>query len=501
MLRAHHGIGLCTLALLVLGLVMVNSAGMGVSDTDPASPVQTLRDVLESRPAIYAMLALAAMTFAWALPIRSMLRGLAGRSRGGADEPGDGGREPASAITLLVCATLVVVSIAALVYIPGLSREVNGSRRWLTLPLPGLGPTSAQPSEIVKWLAIPILAWFCVAQRAHMGSFLRGGGPAMVALGLMAAVIAKEDLGTGVLIAAAGGAVLLAGGLRVWQAALSIPIGAAGVALAVYDEPYRFERLETFLNPYADPQDAGYHMIQSMAAIAGGGGPGRGLGNGLQKFGYLPEDQTDFLFAIICEELGIAGAVVVCGLIGACLLSILCIAWKEREPLARLVAIGVAAIVGVQALINLFVVTGLAPTKGIPLPLVSSGGTGWILTAASLGAIMSLGRTQPLEPELAEDLEDDEIDDEDLEDEDPEDEGLEDEDLEEEDLEDEDAEDEELEDEDFDDEDSEEEVEDDDFEEEDLDDEGVEDDEPADDSDDDTDDPRARGTLFDRTRR
>lgn len=415
MLRAHHGIGLCTLALLTLGLVMVNSAGMGVSDSTPTNPAETLRSVLHSRPAIYAMLALAVLAVVWAMPMRSLLAGAAewrwgGRHDNGYDQAGDEGDAGTSPITLLVLATLVLVSLAALVYIPGLSREVNGSKRWLMLNLPGLGPTSAQPSEFVKWLTVPVLAWFCVAQQSRMGSLVKGGGPAMLALGLIAAVIAKEDLGTGVLIAAAGGCVLLAGGLRLWQAALSIPVGAGGVALAVWDEPYRFERLQTFLNPYADPQDAGYHMIQSMAAIAGGGGPGRGLGNGLQKFGYLPEDQTDFLFAIICEELGIAGAFLVCGLLAACLVGVLRVAWKERNPLAQLIALGVGVMLGLQALINLFVVTGLAPTKGIPLPLVSSGGTGWILTAASLGVVMSLGRTQPIELEPAE-IEDAEIDD------------------------------------------------------------------------------------------
>lgn len=398
MLRAHHGIGLCTLALLTLGLVMVNSAGMGVSESAPTSPAETLRAVLHSRPAIYAMIALAALAVVWAMPIRSMLGGLldgAANWRGGERDGAadDGG----SAVTLLALATLVLVSLAALVYIPGLTREVNGSKRWLLLDLPGLGATSAQPSEFVKWLCIPLLAWFCVAQRERMASLVRGGGPAMLALGAIAAIIAKEDLGTGVLIAAAGGCVLLAGGLRLWQAALAMPVGAAGVALAVWDEPYRFERLKTFLDPYADPQDAGYHMIQSMAAIAGGGGPGRGLGNGLQKFGYLPEDQTDFLFAIICEELGIAGALLVCGLLAACLVSVLTIAWKERNPFAQLIVLGVGITLGLQAIINLFVVTGLAPTKGIPLPLVSSGGTGWILTAASLGVVMSIGRTQPVE--------------------------------------------------------------------------------------------------------
>jgi hypothetical protein len=154
------------------------------------------------------------------------------------------------------------------------------------------------------------------------------------------------------------------------------------------------QRLVTFLNPYADPEGAGYHMIQSMVAVANGEVAGRGLGHGLQKFGYLPEDRTDFLFAIICEELGVAGALVVVALYGGMLWSCWTIIRREQAAILKLLALGVVATVGIQALINLAVVTGLGPTKGIALPLLSSGGTGWILTAASLGLIVAMDRTQ-----------------------------------------------------------------------------------------------------------
>jgi cell division protein FtsW len=169
-----------------------------------------------------------------------------------------------------------------------------------------------------------------------------------------------------------------------------IPPAAAGFVALVIASPYRLTRIETFFNPYLQPQKAGYHMIQSMLAISGGEGPGRGLGYGLQKFGYLPEDTTDFLFPVICEELGVAGAAVVIGLYVLLLWAGLSIVRREGTLVLKLVGTGVLATVGLQALINLVVVTGLGPTKGIALPLISSGGTGWIMTAASLGLLVAM---------------------------------------------------------------------------------------------------------------
>ena len=150
----------------------------------------------------------------------------------------------------------------------------------------------------------------------------------------------------------------------------------------------------TFLHPYADAQGEGYQMIQSLSTIAGGGFFGRGLGNGLQKFGYLPEDTTDFLFAVICEELGFVGALIVVSLYGAILWVGLDIARRESSRMLRLMVLGIIATIAIQALMNLMVVTGLGPTKGIALPLLSSGGTGWLFTSACLGLIVSIDRSQ-----------------------------------------------------------------------------------------------------------
>ncbi|MFW6033482.1 MAG: FtsW/RodA/SpoVE family cell cycle protein, partial [Phycisphaeraceae bacterium] len=155
-------------------------------------------------------------------------------------------------------------------------------------------------------------------------------------------------------------------------------------------------RLTAFRDPWADPAGAGYHAIQSMVTIAQGGLTGRGVGNGIQKFGYVPEDTTDFIFSIVCEELGLAGAGLVVGLYLVILWVGLGIVRDCRDTFARLVGLGVLLTVGLQVTVNVAVVTVVVPTKGIALPLVSSGGTGWVLTAFALGLLASLDNAREL---------------------------------------------------------------------------------------------------------
>lgn len=397
MLRPGQIVALCALALLVVGVVMVNSAGMSVEpvDTVPvgeAAPVvearsvgDELRAIVLSRPTVYMGLAIVAMAVTATLPVRR----LAAWGRGVHERTGGGG-------DWVVLGVGVAVMIAAVMatYIPGLGREVNGSARWVGVPVPGVGEVSIQPSELAKWGLVVLLAWYGACRAATMPTFRRGLLPGLLALGVVSAAVTHEDLGTGVLIAMAGGIVLLAAGARVLHFAMFIPPAIGLLIVAIITSPYRVERILTFLDPYADPQGSGYHMIQSMLAVAGGEGFGRGLGHGLQKFGYLPEDRTDFLFAVLCEELGIAGAAAVVALYAGMLWAGLMVIRRESDGMLKLAALGVLSTVGLQALINLAVVTGLGPTKGIALPLVSAGGTGWILTAASLGLVVAIDRAQ-----------------------------------------------------------------------------------------------------------
>jgi cell division protein FtsW len=369
-IRAGDVIILGALSLLCIGVVMVNSAGMTVGDG--GAPV-TLWSMALSRPALFMALATGAMLVASRAPVRAVLA----RRRVGAFVP---------------WILPAIVALCLLVYAPMIGREVNGARRWVDIPFPGVGSVNFQPSEIAKWGLPVVLAWHLVRHGERNRLFFGGALPAVLAIGAVAGLIALEDLGTGVLIGAVGALMLVAGGVRLSHLLVFAPGAAAGLSLVVLIEPYRVMRLVTFLNPYADPEGAGYHMIQSMAAVAGGDVFGRGLGFGLQKFGYLPEDRNDFLFAVICEELGVAGAAVIVALYLAILWAGWSIVRREQAPAARLLGLGILATLGMQAVMNMAVVTGLGPTKGIALPLLSAGGTGWIVTAASLGLLVSLSR-------------------------------------------------------------------------------------------------------------
>lgn len=400
MLRPGQAVALCALALLTIGVVMVNSAGMSV---DPREPL-TIDGILLSKSTVYAGLAVLAMAVGAFIPIRRLMpSGL--RSSRLASAPNDITTIDARLFSPRWFATIFreyaklwplwlgvagLVTIVALVYVPGIERPRNGSHRWITLHLPGLD--SIQPSELAKWGVLALVAWYGARHARRMRSFWLGLAPALAAVGLVAGVIVLEDLGTGALVAAAAGVMLLAAGCRFWHMLVLMPVPLALGVLAIVTSEYRMHRIESFLNPYLDPQGKGFHMIQSMSAVAGGQIFGRGLGHGLQKFGYLPEDTTDFLFAIVCEELGVAGAGIVLFLLGSLIWAVWIVTRRETNPLLKLLGVGVMATIGIQTIINLAVVTGLGPTKGIALPLLSSGGTGWILTAAALGLIISMDR-------------------------------------------------------------------------------------------------------------
>lgn len=368
MLRAGDGIQVSVFGLLAIGIVMVNSAGLTIN---PAEAI-TFKSILFSRPTLYAALAVGAMLAASRLPV---VRLAASRR----------------VFNLMPLVYPLLIAVLLTSYIPGLGHEVNGARRWILIP--GLNITM-QPSEIVKWGLIAMLAWYGVRRAGEMDRFDTGLLPGLAMIGIVAAIVAHQDLGTAVLIASAGCVVLVAAGARIGHLLAFVPVAVVGVVAAIRAAPFRMRRIETFLNPYLDPEGAGYHMIQSLVAVANGGGLGRGLGFGLQKFGYLPEDRTDFLFAVICEELGLAGAALVVALFVYIIWSAAGIVSRETRPMLKLAGLGITATFGMQALMNLAVVTGLAPTKGIALPLVSYGGTGWVLTAASLGVLVAMDRAQ-----------------------------------------------------------------------------------------------------------
>src|SRR5690606_10512914 len=201
----------------------------------------------------------------------------------------------------------------------------NGARRWIAV-----GPLTFQPSELAKWSMIFVRAWYGSVKQWRLPRFWLDFVPGMLLILAVTGLIVIEDLGTAVLVGAPSITLLYVGGARMTHLLAMLPLPTAMVVLAILTSPYRIGRITTFLDPYADPQGGGYHMIQSMAAIAGGEVTGRGLGHGIHKFEYLPEDTTDFIFAVICEELGVFGAGLVAALYAALLLAMLSVLRRQE---------------------------------------------------------------------------------------------------------------------------------------------------------------------------
>jgi cell division protein FtsW len=250
-----------------------------------------------------------------------------------------------------------------------------------------------QPSEIAKPVLIVYLAYF-LQSRIHLMDDLKGTVLKAIALpALVTVLIAGEpDLGTAIVCVAVTILMLYLAGAKVWH--LSIPLMAAAPALAymLLMVPWRLARIKVFMNPEADPRGAGFHILQSLIAVGTGGFHGLGLMEGRQKLFYLPEPHTDFIFANVCEELGLIGAVCIVALFVALGYRGLRTAVLSTDPFARFLAFGLTTVILVQAFFNMSVVLALLPTKGIPLPFISSGGTSVFITLASMGVLLNVTR-------------------------------------------------------------------------------------------------------------
>lgn len=372
MLRARHILQLTVISLLGLAMVVVHSAAMSIGDrlVDPVG-------MLLSRRGVYGLLALTALAVGSRLDLRELIR-----SRGWFNP--------------LPWLILLSLALVGLTLVPGMGRSVNGASRWLYVG-PHQWGLSFQPSEVIKWVLVLAIACWCTHRSGSMHRFWLGQAPILALVATACGLIMIEDLGTGVLIGAVSVALIVAAGAPIWKLSLAAPVAGVGLVGAILYSPYRMTRLTTFLDPWSDPLGAGYHPIQSMLTISQGGLIGRGLGNGIQKFGYLPEDTTDFVFAVICEEMGVAGAILVIGLYLLMLWSGWSILRNCRDFFRRMVILGVLLMVGLQTVINLAVVTVMVPTKGIALPLLSSGGTGWVFTAFAVGWIAAMDRADEME--------------------------------------------------------------------------------------------------------
>jgi cell division protein FtsW len=287
------------------------------------------------------------------------------------------------ATPLLLLAAFVLL---VLVLIPGIGREINGARRWL-----GAGPLQFQPSEVMK-LALVLHSAAVLSAKPRLGANLRtAGGPVLGVAGVaVLLVMGQPDLGTSLVICFTVGAMLVAAGLPMRQVGLVAGIGAVLVLLFAVLEPYRRARLTTFLNPWADAAGSGFQSVQGQIAIGSGGLFGLGPGQSVQKIFYLPEAHTDFILAVIGEELGVAG---VCGLLflyGMIAYAGLRTAKNAKGAYAKLLAGGLTSLILCQALLNVYAVLGLAPLTGVPLPFVSSGSTSLIVLLCAMGLLLNI---------------------------------------------------------------------------------------------------------------
>ncbi|MBB6673220.1 stage V sporulation protein E [Cohnella nanjingensis] len=284
---------------------------------------------------------------------------------------------------LLICFGLLL-----LVLVPGIGNVRGGARSWL-----GIGSFGIQPSEFMKLAMILFLARYLTERQERLVSFTSGLLPPLAILGsAFGLIMLQPDLGTGAVMLGASLLVIYVAGARLSHLGGLALLGVAGFVGLIAAAPYRLLRITTFLDPWKDPLGAGYQSIQSLYAIGPGGLVGLGLGMSRQKYNYLPEPQTDFIFSILAEELGFIGGTLL-------LLLFLLLIWRGMrvaitisDPFGSFLAAGIVGIVAVQVLINIGVVIGLMPVTGITLPLVSYGGSSLTLLLTALGILLNLSR-------------------------------------------------------------------------------------------------------------
>ncbi|MDR0993286.1 MAG: putative lipid II flippase FtsW [Verrucomicrobiota bacterium] len=279
--------------------------------------------------------------------------------------------------------------LLALVYVPGIGLNIKGSNRWLRLPA-GL---TFQPSELAKFAAISLLAmWYGTRRRERTG--FTGGilYPGALLCSILALIVLETDFGATILIGSTGFLMMFVAGAPVLYLLPVGLLGAAGLGWMISQNPERMGRIMAFLEPEKYAQGEAFQLLNALYAFVAGGPRGVGLGQGMQKRQYLPEAHTDFIFAIVGEELGIVASIGVVLLFVAFMLCGLRISGRASDPGGRLMAFGITMLVTLQAVINIGVVTGRLPTKGLPLPFISFGGTSLVVTLFMIGVLLNIAR-------------------------------------------------------------------------------------------------------------
>jgi cell division protein FtsW len=341
--------------LVLIGLVMVYSASSALATSRYGDPTHFI-----SRQALWAAVGVAAFGAGAVIDYHWWRR-------------------------VVVPLTLAAIAILAAVLVAGWT--VNGSRRWLRA-----GGFTIQPSEFARVVFIVYLAHVLAKRGETLRSFRAlAPGLAVVAVGV-GLIVAEPDLGNAVVLATVAGLLCVLGGARLTHlgvlAACAVPL----VAYAVLSTPYRRRRWFAFLDPWSDPTDSGFQVIQSLLALGGGGAAGVGLGEGRQKLFFLPEPHTDFIYSVVGEELGVWGTLAILALFTALLWRGWRVALATADPFGRLLAFGLSVAIGLAAALNIGVATGVLPTKGLPLPLVSYGGSSLVANLLAVGILFNISR-------------------------------------------------------------------------------------------------------------
>jgi cell division protein FtsW len=369
MLTFDVSLAWAALLLLALGLVMVYSASIAMAEASAHTGYRAWYFL--ARHAVFLAIGLVAAFVAFQVPVKVWQRG---------------------AIWLFfACAVLLV-----LVLVPGIGKAVNGSKRWLSLVV-----VNIQPSEFMKLAAVLYAASYAVRKAAFLHAeqplrqtLLRGFAPLSAVMVLIGGLLLLEpDFGAFVVILAIAFGILFLGGLD-WRLflglALLLPVALAAILIAA---PYRVQRLTNFMDPWADPLHKGYQLSHSLIAFGRGEWLGVGLGSSVEKLLYLPEAHTDFLLAVIAEELGFVGVAAVIGLFAWLLFRAYAIgrqAARLARPFAALVGQGIGVWIGVQTFINMGVNMGVLPTKGLTLPLLSFGGSGIVVNCIAVAVLLRI---------------------------------------------------------------------------------------------------------------
>ena len=344
-----------TMLLVFLGLVMVFSASAVMARERFGSPYAFL-----SKQLIWVVAGLVAMAITMRLDYK--------RSK-----------QPAIVFSLPGVTTLLLISVFFL------DRSHN-THRWIHA-----GGFSFQPSELAKPVLILFLAYFLEARGQTIddlrNTLLPAAAPVFVFLGL---IVLEPDLGTAIACAGIVACIFYVAGMRMRYFGYAFAAALVPLYFLIFHVSFRRDRILAFLNPYADRQKAGFHIIQSLIAVGTGGITGTGLMEGKQKLFYLPEPHTDFIFAVTAEELGLVGAMCVVTLFAIFLWRGMRASWRTEELFGCYLAAGITSMVVLQALINISVVLGMIPTKGIPLPLVSYGGSSLFVTLACVGVLLHI---------------------------------------------------------------------------------------------------------------